>query len=189
MISLIIFVVVVVFTIRICARKEWPLWVGLGLGVFGQILGRTAFLFLALVIASIAPPLAVIALLAPFVGILTPIVIAHALPSRGLGMGEGETEVTGEIACPHCGRVVAATTKVCPRCMKKIEPYVVHSEEAGMVPPPISDDNPYAPPQAELRRPTDPAEETATTAFCSVCKKEVRIDADERCTICKWPVD
>lgn len=64
-------------------------------------------------------------------GLLGPIAIAPAFlcgvalafcfnRSDATNKPQDDAESAMEIACPHCGRVVGASARVCPRCMKRL---------------------------------------------------------------------
>lgn len=146
------FIFVTVTTAKICAGKGHPLWIGLGLGVFGQLIARQVASFVVVVLTAIESAAATSALLIPIVQLLTPLFIAHWLPASG-EQSEGSSENSlaladrsggGDFPCPHCGRIIARTTKICPRCMKKPTDPV-----GGAGPQTVVSDNPYEPPRQQ----------------------------------------
>ncbi|MEL6106516.1 MAG: hypothetical protein AAFU85_10780 [Planctomycetota bacterium] len=144
-----LFVFVTITTAKICAGKGHPLWIGLGLGVFGQLIARQLATFAVVILAALVPAAATTALLIPIVQILTPIFIAHWLPQSGKGrnvnagrvLSESQHDDDGDFPCPYCGRIIAKTTTICPRCMKKPKDAVVAAPQR------VVSDNPYEPPR------------------------------------------
>ncbi len=174
-------------------RREIPVWMAIaaavGAGIFGGMIAGLAGSAVTCFIVVLA-----------FVMIPIP-------GSQVAAIGQA-TQVDTDLPCPNCGRVLAATTKVCPRCMQRFEPSESLASNRGepRLPQP-RDRNPYAPPEfvseqvpstiestvfapdKSTQAPVDPANVDDTTAYCSICKKDVAIDSDLRCPDCKWPID
>lgn len=117
LIGISVFLIAVWLTVSLCARKGWPLWVGLALGILLQPVGRTATMFIGFCLVGIAPVLGVLFVLAaPFLGAAVPIVLAMSLPYTAKAESEQQLGQTRTAKCPQCGRENAVTSRICPRC-------------------------------------------------------------------------
>lgn len=111
--SILFFGVVALSITRICTAKDWPLAIGLAIGVVGQIIGRITMSVLAGVLIANQVTFGAIAVFMPMLGMLFPLVLAWMLPPF---RDRRQEWLDAHPRCSRCGAQTAVSTPVCEKC-------------------------------------------------------------------------
>ena len=113
LISILVFGFVAVTATRMCTAKDWPLSVGLTIGIGGQIVGRIAMSIVAGVLIANESPLGILFLLVPILGMLFPLLLAWMLPHH---RNRKQEWLDSHPHCSRCGAPTAVFTPICDKC-------------------------------------------------------------------------
>jgi hypothetical protein len=113
-------VVTLVTTAAFCAfiagHRGRPLWQGIGaaaiLGILGAVLAGTLGMLFGCAVA-----------------VVTLLVLPKQTQHADSGTSANGDPTAREVACPKCRRIVASTTKVCPRCMGRLDAIAARTDE------------------------------------------------------------
>lgn len=112
--SILVFGFVAVSATRICTGKDWPLAMGLAIGVVGQLIGRIAMSILVDIFIANKLTFGAIVVFLPILGMLFPLLLAWMLPPYRNGPQEW---LDAQPRCSRCGAQTTVSTPVCEKCV------------------------------------------------------------------------
>ena len=133
-------IIIIVIAVYICGMSAGRRGIPVSLGVVGAIMaGGLGGVLLGLLGTAVA------CFLTTVLFVLIPIPEDER---RGSRVRRDAGEVSEEISCPNCQRIMSADSRICPRCMTRLDGGEVESSGLQGPTEKTVDENPYSPPKA-----------------------------------------